>query len=518
MFRICLMIFMLSPAGAVLAAEGDDRKQEPGKEFIIGGDPAFISTYPFLGAVMDRTSLDSFFAPDDKFLAQYCAGTLIAPSWVLTAAHCVVVTDPDGFPTNILMDPEQIVVVFNMTDLDSNQGDLSDVERMIVHEDFNGRLDAPTVTADIALLKLATDLTLQPVVHYNRDAAVPAGTPATITGWGADGYDNIEDEPTSFPSILQAAETMVVSNQDCVDAYAGAQVEINETHVCAAAPGVDVCAADSGAPLLVEAKQLAGGGSGFVQVGITSFGIGCADPDFPGVYTRLSEYTDWIERNMLVETLFATFGNGQSGALTLVSDIVVYNPHGSRTLGGSFLFKDAGGNLLDPADMLEAGDGSFQIPPLGSSTFSTTGTGDIVSGSVWVSSDHDLSGVIRFALSGIGIAGVSPSAPGTKLIAPARREGTVNTGVAVLNTTNEKVRVILDLKDEGGNVVAAGIQDLESMARTARFLDELFPGFDTTDFRGTVCLTAETGKIAVIAIEQGSGAGEFTTLQVTVVE
>mgnify|MGYP001440046882 CR=1 FL=1 len=103
-------------------------------------------------------------------------------------------------------------------------------------------------------------------------------------------------------------------------------------------------------------------------------------------------------------------------------------------------------------------------------------------------------------------------------MAPARREETVNTGIAILNITDQNVRVILDLKGENGNVMAAGIQDLGPMARTAMFLDELFPGVDTTGFRGTVFLTAETGKIAVIAIELGSGSGEFTTLQVTVVE
>ncbi len=518
MSRIFLMITLLMPAGSVLAAESDDGKHQPGKEFIIGGQGADSTDYPYLVGLLDRTSLDSFFAPDDKFFAQYCAGTLIAPSWVLTAAHCVVVTDRDGFPTNIPMDPRQIVVALNVTDLNKDEGDLSDVTRIIVHQDFNGRLDAPTVTGDIALLKLATDFSDQPTLPYNRDSAVPKGTSATIAGWGADDYDNLEDEPISFPNILQAAETSVVSNEDCADAYAGASVDINDTHVCAAAPGVDICSADSGVPLLVQGTALTGGGPGFVQVGITSFGIGCADPDFPGVYTRVSEYSDWIERNMIVETLFATFGNGQSGGLTLISDIVVYNPHVSRTVPGFILFKDAEGNQLDSADILVDGNANFQIPPLGSSTFSTTGEGNIVSGSVWVSSDHDLSGVIRFALSGIGIAGVSPSAPGTKLMAPARREETVNTGIAILNITDQNVRVILDLKGENGNVMAAGIQDLGPMARTAMFLDELFPGVDTTGFRGTVFLTAETGKIAVIAIELGSGSGEFTTLQVTVVE
>lgn len=518
MSRICLMITLWMPVGSVMAAESEDGRPQPGEEFIIGGEAADSGDYPYLVGLLDRTSLDSFSAPDDKFVAQYCAGTLIAPSWVLTAAHCVVVTDLDGFPTNIPMDPRQIVVALNLTNLSEDEGDLSDVTRIIVHQSFNGRLDAPTVTGDIALLKLATEFVDQATLAYNQNSAVPEGTSAMIAGWGADDYDNVEDKPRSFPNILQAAETNVVSNEDCADAYAGSFVDINDTHVCAAAAGVDICSADSGVPLLVQGTALTGGDPGFVQVGITSFSIGCADPDFPGVYTRVSEYSEWIERNMAVETLFATFGNGQSAGLILTSDIVVYNPHTSKTVPGSILFKDAEGNQLDATDILEDGNTDFQIPPLGSSTFSTTGEGNIVSGSVWVSSDDNLSGVIRFALSGIGIAGVSPSAPGTKLIAPVRQEKTVNTGIAILNVTDQNIRVILDLKGENGNVVAAGIQDLGSMARKAMFLDELFPGVDTTSFRGTVFLTAESGKIAVMAIELGSESGEFTTLEVTVVE
>ena len=265
-------------------------------------------------------------------------------------------------------------------------------------------------------------------------------------------------------------------------------------------------------------SELAGGESNFVQVGITSFGIGCADPDFPGVYTRVSEYVDWIEENLREFTLFATFGNGRSGALVLTSDIVLYNPHTSRTTEGTIVFKDPDGNVLEADSILASGGGSFEIGPLGSSTFSTSGTGDIVSGSVWVSSDEDVSGVIRFSLLGTGIAGVSPSQPGTRLIALARREGSVNTGIAILNTTDENVVVFLELKDENGDVVDVAAENLDPMARIAKFVDELFEDADTVGFRGTVCVSTDDSEVAVIAIEQGTGDGEFTTLQVTVVE
>ena len=76
----------------------------------------------------------------------------------------------------------------------------------------------------------------------------------------------------------------------------------------------------------------------------------------------------------------------------------------------------------------------------------------------------------------------------------------------------------MELKNQAGDILGTAEIELGGMASTARFIDQLFPEVDTEGFQGTVCVKAQGGSVAVVAIEQGSTPGEFTTLQVTVVE
>merc|ERR1711978_46903 len=86
-------------------------------------------------------------------------------------------------------------------------------------------------------------------------------------------------------------EVDIVQNSDCNDSYNG---DIATNMLCAARKGKDSCQGDSGGPLIVKGSDA----SGDIQVGVVSWGNGCADREYPGVYARVSSQIDWINKKM----------------------------------------------------------------------------------------------------------------------------------------------------------------------------------------------------------------------------
>ena len=207
-------------------------------------------------------------------------------------------------------------------------------------------------------------------------------------------------------------------------------------------------------------------------------------------------------------------GNGGG----LQSDVVVFNPSSTATATGEVNFFGDDGAPLDSSVFLPAGN-SFTLQPLGSDTLSTDGAGDLFTGSATVTSDSPISAVIRFDITGIGVAGVEASQVLTSAIAPVRRVGSLNSGVAFRNTGTSTIQVTLELKNESGNVVSGGTstRTLAGNAKVAEFLDSLFPSAQTTTFTGTICVTAQSGQIAVIALELDFSNNVFTTLPVSAI-
>lgn len=110
-----------------------------------------------------------------------------------------------------------------------------------------------------------------------------AGDVAVTTGWGV-----LEEGSGSISNTLQEVAVDVISGTECTSLYQNS-FSITENMLCTLTAGKDACQGDSGGPLV---KQISDGR--WVQVGVVSFGLGCAQPDQPGVFTKVANYIDWI--------------------------------------------------------------------------------------------------------------------------------------------------------------------------------------------------------------------------------
>mmetsp|Transcript_3655 Transcript_3655/g.8151 ORF Transcript_3655/g.8151 Transcript_3655/m.8151 type:complete len:362 (+) Transcript_3655:1182-2267(+) len=201
-----------------------------------------------------------------------CGGSLIHDDLVLSAAHCNV-----PFASKTVR-----IGVFN-TD-DQNDGEERNIVQAIQHPDYNDNAFTPTF--DFVILKLDKPSTKQPI-EVNKDTNRPGdGDELTVIGHG------VTSEDGSPSSELLQVVVQAISHSTCVAQYGN---EIREdVHMCAGVSGggKDSCQGDSGGPIFEYQN-----GSP-VQVGVVSFGQGCAQANYSGVYARVSGVTQWIEQTI----------------------------------------------------------------------------------------------------------------------------------------------------------------------------------------------------------------------------
>ena len=138
-----------------------------------------------------------------------------------------------------------------------------------------------------------------------------------------------------------------------------------------------------------------------------------------------------------------------------------------------------------------------------------------MSGSVKVVSNGPIGGVLRFDLPGIGVAGVGASPPVRDALFPARREGGgISTAAAIHNMEEEAIVVSCRLMKEGAVLEETEIP-LAANGQEARYIEELFPRTDTSDFVGSVrCTAPGEGAFTGVAVELDASNQIFTTLPV----
>ncbi|WP_164016471.1 trypsin-like serine protease [Pyxidicoccus trucidator] len=230
---------------------------------IVGGTNTTIAANPW------QVSLQSSSG------SHFCGGSVLNANWILTAQHCVNSGGSISKPGRVLAG----------STTRNGTGQARTVAEVVVYPGYV----TPELGKDVALLRLSTPLDLSganvKAIGMVTAADASSGTTnvgvvSRVTGWGA------LSSGGSSPTTLQTVDVNLISNTSAQSSYPDETITADQ--LGAAAPGKDSCQGDSGGPLTVLK------GSTRVLAGVVSWGYGCADSRYPGMYSRVSSFESWI--------------------------------------------------------------------------------------------------------------------------------------------------------------------------------------------------------------------------------
>ncbi|XP_014241309.1 proclotting enzyme-like [Cimex lectularius] len=244
---------------------------------VVGGDESLPGRWPWMSAI---------FLHGPRRTEFWCGGSLISDRHVLTAAHCTKDTRQRPFSAR------QFTVRLGDIDLRRDDEPSSPQTFHVREVRAHPKFSRVGFYNDIAVLVLdkpvrrsryVKPLCLPPAGLANEQYV---GRSPTVVGWGTTYYGGKES------TVQRQVNLPVWRNEECDKTYFQ---PINENFICAGLKegGKDACQGDSGGPLMLREQGK------WMQIGIVSFGNKCGEPGYPGVYTRVSKYIDWINKNMV---------------------------------------------------------------------------------------------------------------------------------------------------------------------------------------------------------------------------
>ncbi|XP_069596442.1 chymotrypsinogen A-like [Ranitomeya imitator] len=225
---------------------------------IVNGEEAVSGSWPWQVSLQDRTGW------------HFCGGSLLNSDWVVTAAHCGVIST------------DRIVVGEHDRSSSAEAIQTLAVGKVFTHPNWNSN----TISNDISLIKLASSAVLgsrvSPVCLANPGEVYDDGRLCVTSGWGLTRWNAL-----NTPSKLQQTSLPVLSNEQCKVHWGS---NILDSMICAGAAGASSCMGDSGGPLVCQRD------GAWTLVGIVSWGSSTCSTSYPGVYARVTVLRDWVDQ------------------------------------------------------------------------------------------------------------------------------------------------------------------------------------------------------------------------------